>query len=134
MGVFTYIIGLIPSVLVAMIIRAVIHWLTAKWRPMTALSWQNILRAVLRAFPFAFAFAPILLMKRGLGVLVPSSVYLCASLYESLFGARPRDSEDIRNTNLALMTLLLVWGVLAFIFFAIQTSAIDKRIRHDSGA
>jgi len=119
---------------VAVIIRAAIQWRIAKWRPLSALSWQNVLQAVLRAFPFAFAFAPTLLMKRGLGVLVPSSVYLCGALYESLFGARPRDGEDTRNTTHALMTLLLAWGVLAFIFFAVQTSVIDKRTRHDSGA
>ena len=83
--------------------------------------------AVLRAFPFVFAFTPYLLTKRGLGVLIPAALYLCGATYERLFGHRAPDAEDNRNFAQGVSIFFLAWGVLALIFFAQQSLAIDRK-------
>src|SRR5882672_350607 len=134
MGIFPYLVFLVPSTAVALVLRTFLRWLTASWQPPTALHWQNVLRAILRGLPYALAFTPTLLMKRGLGVLIPASVHLCGALYEMGFGSHARDAEDARNVTNSAMLLLVVWGVLAFIFFAMQTSALDRKKDNGSKA
>ena len=125
MGMFIF--WLIPAVGVALLLRALIRSFTESWRPVGVLSCRNILLAVLRAFPFVFAFTPYLLTKRGLGVLIPAALYLCGATYERLFGHRAPDAEDNRNFAQGVSIFFLAWGVLALIFFAQQSLAIDRK-------
>src|SRR5437667_11210605 len=124
MGMFIF--WLIPAVGAALLLRALIRSLTKSWRPFGVLSCRNILLALLRAFPFVFAFTPYLLMKRGLGVLIPASLYLCGVTYEKLFGHRTSDSQDSRDYLRAATLFFVVWGVLAFIFFMQQSLRNEK--------
>jgi len=127
MGIFTYFLFLIPSALVAPVLRALIQWLTENWHPASAFCWWNILRATLRAFPFALAFAPTLLIKKGLGVLLPASLYLCGAGYEWVFRGTPFDTEDGRNVTVAVTSFVLLWALLALIFFVQQSLDIDRK-------
>src|SRR6266705_3786517 len=107
MGIFIF--WLVPAVGVAMLLRALVRSLTATWCPTAVLSWRNVLLALLRAFPFVFAFTPYLLMKRGLGVLIPASLYLCGAAYERVFGHHTPDAEDGRNFAQATAVFFLAW-------------------------
>ena len=127
MGVFTYFLFLTVTMVPGLCLRALIGWLTAGWRPAGALSWQNVLGAILRALPFALTFAPTLLMKRGLGVLIPASLFLGGAMYERVFRGKVLDAEDGRNVSVASISLLVLWVLLAFIFFVQQSMAIDKK-------
>lgn len=132
MGIFIF--WLVPAVGVAMLLRALVRSLTATWCPTAVLSWRNVLLALLRAFPFVFAFTPYLLMKRGLGVLIPASLYLCGAAYERVFGNRTANAEDNQNFEQAATLFVIFWAVLAFIFFVRQSMEIDRKITDDSQA
>ncbi len=87
--------------------------------------------AALRAFPFALAFAPSILMKRGFGVLIPASVYLFPELVSLPFQDSILDADDWRNLKLAAMSFLVVWGVSAFILLARQSIVAKGREQRD---
>src|ERR1041385_6455541 len=117
MGFMTYFVGLVISGMAALLLRALVLWLTKPWRPNTSPCWQNILRPILRALPFAIAFAPTLLMKRGLGVLIPASVFLFPEIVGLPFHTNSLDSEDRHNLSVAATSVFLVWGISALIVF-----------------
>ena len=106
MGIGTYFIGLLPSGLAAFLLAALLKALTHRWQP-------GFWRAALRALPIALAFAPTMLMKRGLGVLLPASVTLCAEM----FGGRPLDGDDRKNISAAATSLIVVWAITAVIVY-----------------
>ncbi|HEY2082700.1 MAG TPA: hypothetical protein VGI88_07920 [Verrucomicrobiae bacterium] len=128
MGVYFFFTFL--SAGLAFVIRRVIKRLIAGWRPTCVFSRQNIFRAILRAFPFAFAFTPYLLMERGLGVLIPAGLFLCLSLPALLFGmvsdGSLPDEKSLHHVTGALLIFMPVWLVLALILFAHQSLTIDK--------
>lgn len=134
MGFFTYLFFLIPSVAVAYLLRTILRWPISKWVPTNASYWQRVISAVLRAFPFAFAFAPTLLMKRGLGVLIPASLYLFPELIGLPFRSHPLDADDKHNLSVAGTSLVAVWGIVAFILFVRQSLVADKKAANDPRA
>ena len=121
MGLMTYFGALVISGMVALLLRALLRWLTRSWHP-------GFVLAVVRSFPFAFAFAPTLLMKRGLGVLIPASLYLFPQLGGLPFQSRALDADDKHNLGVAAASLVLVWGVSAVILFVRQ---VIKRTAHE---
>jgi len=121
MGIGTYFIGLVISGLAALLVRVPIRWLIKR------ASCGPFLSAVLRALPFALAFAPTLLMKRGLGVLIPAALYLFPALTTLPFQTRPMDADDWGNLRLAATSFVLVWGISAFILFARQSFAVERK-------
>jgi len=74
----------------------------------------------------AFAFAPTLLMKRGLGVLIPASLYLFPELGGLPFQSRPLDMDDRHNLSVAATSFVAVWAVSAFILFVRQATVAEK--------
>src|SRR5438552_3254050 len=120
MGIGTYFIGLIVSGLVALFLRAVIRWSTEKWRSTDALSGRNFIRAILRGLPVAVAFAPSLLMKRGLGVLVLVSIIIFAELLVLILYSHSFDVEDRKNLANVVGVFIFVWGIIMVIYFLVQ--------------
>jgi hypothetical protein len=135
MGIGTYFIGLIVSGLAALFLRAVIGWSTEHWRPTDAVSGRNVIRAVLRGLPIAVAFAPSILMKRGLGVLLPASITLFAELLGELQAlvshGHPLDADDRKNLANATGIFILVWGISTVIYFLGQSSKIERQGQSD---
>jgi dolichyl-phosphate-mannose--protein O-mannosyl transferase len=131
MGVGTYFIGLVLSGMLALLLRALLRWAARSWRPMNALCRRGVFLAVVRAFPFAFGFAPTLLMKRGLGVLIPASLYLFPELGAALFGGHPLDKDDRNNLRVAAISFTLVWGIAAFFIFVWQVLAGGRKAGDD---
>jgi hypothetical protein len=119
MGFMTYFAALVLSGIAALLLRGLLRWLTRTWQP-------SFLLAVIRAFPIAFAFAPTLLEKRGLGVLIPASLYLFPQLGGLPLLNRPLDGNDKRNLCVAAASFVLVWGVAAVILFFRQTVLAQK--------
>lgn len=131
MGIGTYFIGLIVSGLAALFLRGVIAWSTEHWRPTDALSGRNIIRAILRGLPVAVAFAPSLLMKRGMGVLLPASITLFAELQALISHSHPLDADDRNNLTSAAGIFILVWGISTVIYFLRQSAKIERQRQAD---
>ena len=127
MGFFIYLFYLVPSVAVAFLLRTILRWPINRWFPTNASSWQSVISAVLRAFPFAFAFAPTLLMKRGLGVLIPASLYLFPELIGLPFRSHPMDADDKHNLSVAATSFVAVWAFVAFLLFVRQSLVAEKK-------
>jgi hypothetical protein len=134
MGFASYFGGLIFSGAIALVIRALVRRFTKSWQPTRAIGWRNLLQTLLRAFPFAFAFAPTLLMKRGLGVLIPASLYLFPEIGALPFQSEPLDADDKHNIVIATISFFAVWVLVAFIFFVRQSATIDRKIENEPRA
>ena len=122
----TYFLGLVLSGMVALLLRGLVRWVSRDWQPASALSRRNVVRAILRALPVAVAFAPTLLLKRGLGVLIPASIFLFPGIAGLPFQSTSLDADDRRNLVNAATSFTLVWAVSAFILFVRQSIAIEK--------
>jgi hypothetical protein len=132
MGLITYFVGLALSGPVAMLLLTLIHWLIYKWCPKNEVLWQRVTCAVLRAFPFAVAFAPTLLMKRGMGVLIPASDYLLPTMVELPFHRQqPLDTDDRHNLCTATISFMVVWCLTSFIIFVRQKLVAQKKSEHE---
>ena len=124
MGLGTYFIGLLMSGTVALFLWALMKLVAPR------VSRWPLASAAVRAFPFAFAFAPSLLMKRGLGVLIPASVYLFPQLAVLPFQKRPLDADDWNNLRVAAISFILVWGIAGLILF-FRKMVISQKAIHD---
>jgi hypothetical protein len=133
MGIFIlFVFWMILGTGVALLLRAVIRSFTEGWHPVGFIG--SIVLALLQAFPFVFAFTPYPLMKRGLGVLIPASFYLCGATYERLFGDRTPDAEDSRNLMQAAGLFFTIWVMLAFILFLRRGLADARRSENERQA
>jgi len=126
MGFMTYFIGLAISGLVALLLRSLARKGIHRWQPNERVWWQCMTSAVLRALPFAFAFAPALLMKQGLGVLLTASFVLIIELPGLLFHGQSFDSNDRKNFSAAASSFLIVWLLASVILFVRRASQSDK--------
>jgi hypothetical protein len=132
MGFITYFVGLALSGPVAILLMTFIHWLIHRWCPKNEVLWQRITRVALRAFPFAVAFAPTLLMKRGMGVLIPASDYLLPTLVGLPFHRlQPLDTDDRDNLSTATISFMVVWCLASFIIFVRQKLVARKKSEHE---
>jgi len=133
MGFMTYFVGLMISGVAALLLHVVIGWGMHRWRRNERILWQCALSAAVRALPFALAFAPTLLMKRGLGVLIPASIYLFSALAVLPFQDHPLDIDDRRNLSTAATSFIVVWFLASFILFARQICKLTDENRVTSG-
>src|SRR5580765_4607828 len=101
------IVWLIIAVGVVLLLRALIRSFIEGWHPLGF--FGNAALAILRAFPFVLCFTPYLLMKRGLGVLIPASLYLFGATYSRLFGHATPDAEDNHNLGQAAAIFFVAW-------------------------
>ncbi len=124
MAFMTYFAALVLSGIAALLLRGLLRWLTRTWQP-------SFVLALVRAFPIAFAFAPTLLMKRGLGVLIPASLYLFPQFGGLPFQSRPLDANDKHNLCVAAASFVLVWGVSAVILFVRQVMGAQKETANE---
>jgi len=82
--------------------------------------WKCAILAATRALPFAFAFAPAMLMKRGLGVLLPAAVYPLPEIIMLPFQSKPLDIDDQKNLIPAATSFLVVWFLASFVLLVRQ--------------
>ena len=131
MGFMTYFMGLVVSGLVALLLRALLLRLTRNWSAEATPGRYSLLLPILRAFPVAFAFAPTMLMKKGLGVLIPASLFLFPTLGALPFQGRQLDADDKHNLSVAATSCLAVWAVSAFILLVRQLGAAEKQAANE---
>src|SRR5882757_1301345 len=97
MDIGPYIFSLFLTVPIAVLLQALLQWLTASWRRDSVPNSQKMLWAFLRAFPFVLAFAPTMPVRGGVILLSPATLSLCSDLYEHVLKGRPADANDSRN-------------------------------------
>jgi hypothetical protein len=119
MGIGTYFIGLALSGFAALLLHVLVKLVTERWK-------EGFVRAVLRSLSVAVALAPAMLMKKGLGVLLPASIVVCV--------ARSRtDADDSRNFASALTSLAVVWVISALILFLRYVAREEHRLQKEKG-
>src|SRR5947207_11155929 len=117
MEALDYVFALIPALLLSFVLGVLIHWLTAGWHSNHFLARQNLTGPFLRALPWALAFAPVLMMKAGGGVLVPASLCLITLAYGTVFEGASFDTEEAQDIHAALTSIIVTWAALALLFF-----------------
>lgn len=110
----------------ALFLRALLRRVVRNWHPMTRFCEHLVYRSIVLSLPFALAFAPALLMRRGLGVLIPASVYLFPELAGLPFQARPLNADDVSNLWVASSSFTITWGLGALVLF-LRRSHVDGR-------
>src|SRR5438477_7426900 len=117
MGIGTYFLGLLFSGFAGFLLHVLIKMVTQRWTK------EGFVRAVLRSLPIAVAFAPAMLMKKGLGVLLPASIVL--------FAARSQtpDADDTRNMSGAVTSLWLTWAIGTVILFLRYVAREERRLQ-----
>jgi hypothetical protein len=68
-----------------------------------------------------------MLMKKGLGVLLPASILACAA------SSRTPDADDSRNSSSALTSLVVVWAIAAVILFLRYVARENRRPKSQKG-
>ena len=132
MGLMTYFVALALSGPVAILLLTLIHWLIYRWCPKNEVLWQRITCVALRAFPFAVAFAPTLLMKRGMGVLIPAWDYLLPTIVGLPFHRQqPLATDDWDNFCTATISFMVVWCLASLIIFVRQRLVARKKSEHE---
>jgi len=94
--------------------------------------WRSAIVTAARALPFAFAFAPTLLMKRGLGVLLPASVYLFPEVALLPIQNKPLDIDDKNNLSVAITSFIAVWFLASFIILvrqACKSTGVSSKVK-----
>lgn len=125
MGIGIYFFATLFSTGLAFVIRRAIKRALDGWHPADAFSWQNVLRAVFRAFPYAFAFAPYMMMQHGLGLLVPASLVLCGGVIVSAYDLLTQTGLDGMTYFGGTASMFLgVWAGCSFLTFAQQSLSI----------
>jgi hypothetical protein len=132
MGFFTYFLGLAITCPLALVLWGLLDWGMHRLQLTDNGFWRSAIVTTARALPFAFAFAPTLLMKRGLGVLLPASIYLFPELGGLPFQSKPLDIDDKNNLSVAITSFIAVWALASFIVRvrqACKASGVSPKVK-----
>jgi hypothetical protein len=132
MGFITYFLGLAISCPIALVLWGVLDRGMHRLQLRDKGFWRSAIVTAARALPFAFAFAPTLLMKRGLGVLLPASIYLFPELVGLPFQSKPLDTDDKNNLSVAITSFIAVWLLASFVVLvrqACKETGVSSKIK-----
>jgi hypothetical protein len=112
----TYFLGLLPSGVVALLLRFGIRRLLQKWESRGRPAGR-LFSSGLRTLPFAVAFAPSIAFspplgdKHGIGILLTASTVVPIALFERW----PIPPTHIGNLTGAIVSLLVVWAITTLV-------------------
>ena len=132
MGFITYFLGLAITCPAALVLWGVLDWGMHRLQLREYGFWRSAIVTAARALPFAFAFAPTLLMKRGLGVLLPASVYLFPEVALLPIQNKPLDIDDKNNLSVAITSFIAVWFLASFIILvrqACKSTGVSSKVK-----